>query len=110
MKILKKYLAISHNTQIKILLIWLLIFQGCDITSSPEKLFSKANAERSQNNFKKALKLKSDYSEAYNNYGNTLLKKNGYNNVNTKFLKNLVLKNRIKVNLKNDNLYKIRFK
>lgn len=41
---------------------------------------------------------------------NTLLKKNGYNNVNTKFLKNLVLKNRIKVNLKNDNLYKIRFK
>ena len=41
---------------------------------------------------------------------NKLLKKNGYNKGKTKFLKNLVLKNRIKVNLKNDNLYKVRFK
>ncbi len=53
MKILKKYLAISQNNQIKILLIGLLILQGCDTSSSPEKLFSKANVERSQNKIKK---------------------------------------------------------
>ena len=57
MKILEKYLAIFKNTQINTLLIVLLMFCGCDISSSPEKLFSKANVERSQNNFKKAAKI-----------------------------------------------------
>ena len=57
MKILKKYLAIYKNTELNILLIGLLMLYGCDMSSSPEKLFSKANVERSQNNFKKATKI-----------------------------------------------------
>ena len=57
MKILKKYLAISKNTQLYISLIVLLMLYGCDMSSSPEKLFSKANIERSQNNYKKATKI-----------------------------------------------------
>ena len=57
MKILKKYLDISKNAQFSIILFGLLILHSCDISSSPEKLFSKANAERSQSNFKKAVKI-----------------------------------------------------
>ena len=57
MKILEKYLAIFKNTQLNTFLIVLLMLNGCDISSSPEKLFSKANVERSQNNFKKAVKI-----------------------------------------------------
>ena len=57
MKILEKYLAIFKNTQHNTFLIVLLMLYGCDISSSPEKLFSKANVERSQNNFKKAAKI-----------------------------------------------------
>ena len=57
MKILEKYLAIFKNTQLNTLLIVLLMFYGCDTSSSPEKLFSKANVERSQSNFKKAAKI-----------------------------------------------------
>ena len=57
MKILKKYLGIFKNAQFSIILIGLLIFHSCDISSSPEKLFSKANVERSQNNFKKATRI-----------------------------------------------------
>ena len=57
MKILEKYLAIFKNTQLNTFLIVLLILNGCEISSSPEKLFSKANVERSQNNFKKAAKI-----------------------------------------------------
>ena len=57
MKIFKKYLVISKIAHFNILLIGLLILQACDISSSPEKLFSKANAERSQNNFKKATEI-----------------------------------------------------
>ena len=57
MKILKKYLAIFKNTQLNTFLIVLLMLNGCDISSSPEKLFSKANVERSQNNFKKATEI-----------------------------------------------------
>ena len=57
MKILKKYLAIFKNTQLNTLLIVLLMFYGCDTSSSPEKLFSKAIVERSQSNFKKAAKI-----------------------------------------------------
>lgn len=60
MKILKKYLAIFKNAQFNIMIIGLLILQSCDISSSPEKLFSKANAERSQSNFKKAVKILSN--------------------------------------------------
>ena len=57
MKILKKYLAISKNAQFCITVIGSLILHGCDISSSPEKLFLKANAERSQSNFKKAAEI-----------------------------------------------------
>ena len=57
MKILKKYLAISRNTQTNLLLIGLIMLHGCDISSSPEKMFSKANVERNQNNFKKATEI-----------------------------------------------------
>ena len=57
MKILEKYLAIFKNTQLNTLLIVLLMLYSCDISNSPEKLFAKANAERSQNNFKKAAKI-----------------------------------------------------
>ena len=57
MKILEKYLAIFKNAQLNTLLIVLLMFYGCDTSSSPEKLFSKANVERSQSNFKKAAKI-----------------------------------------------------
>ena len=57
MKILEKYLAIFKNTQFNTSLIVLLMLCGCDTSSSPEKLFSKANVERSQNNFKKAAKI-----------------------------------------------------
>ena len=57
MKILKKYLDISKNARFSITLIGLLILHSCDISSSPEKLFSKANVERSQNNYKKAAKI-----------------------------------------------------
>ena len=57
MKILKKYLAIFKNAQFCIIIIGSLIFHGCDISSSPEKLFTKANVERSQSNFKKAAKI-----------------------------------------------------
>ena len=57
MNILKKYSDFSKNAQFSIILIGLLILHSCDISSSPEKLFSKANVERSQNNFKKAAKI-----------------------------------------------------
>ena len=57
MKMLEKYLSIFTNTQLNTLLIVLLIFYGCDTNNSPEKLFSKANVERSQNNYKKAAKI-----------------------------------------------------
>ena len=57
MKILKKYLDISKNAQFSTILIGLLRLYSCDMSSSPEKLFSKANVERSQNNFKKAAKI-----------------------------------------------------
>ena len=57
MKILEKYLAIFKNTQLNTLLIVILILNGCDTSSSPEKLFSIANVERSQSNFKKAAKI-----------------------------------------------------
>ena len=57
MKILEKYLAIFKNTQLNTLLIVLLMLYGCDTNNSPEKLFSKLNVERSQNNYKKAAKI-----------------------------------------------------
>ena len=57
MKILEKYLATFKNTQLNIILIVLLMLYGCDTNNSPEKLFSKANVERSQSNFKKAAKI-----------------------------------------------------
>ncbi len=57
MKILEKYLAIFKNTQLNTLIIVLLMLYGCDTSSSPKKLFSKANVERSQNNYKKAAKI-----------------------------------------------------
>ena len=37
------------------------------------------------------------------------LKKNGFNNSHLKYLKKIDLKNKINVNLENDNLYKIEF-
>ena len=54
MKILKKYLTIFKNTQLNVFLIGLLMLYGCDISSSPEKLFSNAIVERNEKNFKKA--------------------------------------------------------
>ena len=54
---IRKYLAIFKNTQLNTLLIVLLMLYGCDTSSSPEKLFSKANVERSQSNFKKQLRF-----------------------------------------------------
>ena len=41
---------------------------------------------------------------------NKLLRKRGFNNSNINFIKKLNLKNKINVNLKNDNLFKIRVK
>ena len=54
MKILKKYLTIFKNIQLNVFLIGLLMLYGCDISSSPEKLFSNAIVERNEKNFKKA--------------------------------------------------------
>ena len=57
MKILKIYLTIFKNTQLNFFLIGLLMLHGCDISSSPEKLFSNAIVERNENNFKKAAEI-----------------------------------------------------
>ena len=57
MKILKICLTIFKNNQPNVFLIGLLMLHGCDISSSPEKLFSNAIVERNENNFKKAAEI-----------------------------------------------------
>lgn len=49
-------------------------------------------------------------SDLYIFKSNKLLKTNGYNNVTKSFIQNLKLKNKIQVNLDNDDLFKIRIK